>query len=330
MELTNLGRTGLRVSELCLGTMAFADDASGHRVLDGFTEAGGCFIDTADMYGQGESEEILGRWLRNRRRDDLVIATKVWGRMGDAANDRGLGRKHILAAVEASLRRLGTDYIDLYQTHIWDSTTPLEETLATLDTLVTSGKVRHIGASNVTASQLQRALDLAEHRGWEPYVCLQPRYNLLCRETEWELLPLCAERGVGVIPWGPLAGGWLTGKYRRGMESVPAGSREAYWQEQSGEEGWRAKATEETWRVMDAVLEVAGETGRTPSQVALRWVQEQPGVTAPIIGPRTHEQLVDNLGAVGWELTPEQSARLAAASEKPLPYPYEMLSRLSG
>ncbi|MFI6284984.1 aldo/keto reductase [Streptomyces sp. NPDC051018] len=330
METTNLGRTGLKVSELCLGTMAFADDESGHRVLDGFTEAGGSFIDTADMYGQGESEEILGRWLKNRRRDDLVIATKVWGRMGDAPNDGGLGRKHILAAVEASLRRLGTDYIDLYQTHIWDSGTPLEETLATLDTLVTSGKVRHIGASNVTASQLQRALDLAEYRGWEPYVCLQPRYNLLCRETEWELLPLCEERGVGVIPWGPLAGGWLTGKYHRGMESVPAGSREAYWQERSGEEGWRAKATEETWRVMDAVLEVAGETGRTPSQVALRWVREKPGVTAPIIGPRTHEQLMDNLGVLGWELTADQSARLAEASEKPLPYPYEMLSRLSG
>ncbi|MFI1396996.1 aldo/keto reductase [Streptomyces sp. NPDC020681] len=329
MKQLNLGRTGLRVSELCLGTMSFADDATGHRILDGFTEAGGTFIDTADMYGRGSSEEILGRWLKGRRRDDLVIATKVWGRMGDAPNDGGLSRKHIVAAVEASLRRLGTDYIDLYQTHIWDSTTPVEETLATLDSLVKAGKVRYVGTSNVTPSQLQRCLDLARHRGWEPYVCLQPLYNLLKRELEWELAPQCAQEGVAVIPWSPLAGGWLTGKYTRGMDSVPAGSREAYFQEQSGKEGWREKDTEETWRVLDALHEVAEETGRTPSQVALRWVAERPAVTAPIIGARTPEQLADNLGALGWRLTADQTERLDAASARPLPYPYEMLSRLS-
>ncbi|WP_240138279.1 aldo/keto reductase [Streptomyces sp. MUM 178J] len=329
MKQINLGRTGVRVSELCLGTMAFADDAGGHRVLDAFTEAGGTFIDTADMYAGGASEEILGRWLKGRRRDGLVIATKVWGRMGDAPNDGGLSRKHVLAAVEASLRRLGTDYIDLYQTHIWDPTTPVEETLATLDTLVASGKVRYIGASNVTPSQLQRSLDLQRARGWEPYVCLQPLYNLLRRELEWELLPQCAEQGVAVIPWSPLAGGWLTGKYRRGMTSVPAGSREARFQEQSGREGWRERDAEETWQVLDALYEVAEETGRTPSQIALRWLMERPGVTAPIIGARTAEQLTENLGAVGWELSAEHRAGLDAASERPLPYPYEMLARLS-
>ncbi|MDH2391066.1 aldo/keto reductase [Streptomyces sp. HNM0663] len=329
MKQINLGRTGVRVSELCLGTMAFADDAGGHRVLDAFTEAGGTFIDTADMYAGGASEEILGRWLKGRRRDGLVIATKVWGRMGDAPNDGGLSRKHVLAAVEASLRRLGTDYIDLYQTHIWDPTTPVEETLATLDTLVASGKVRYVGASNVTPSQLQRSLDLQRARGWEPYVCLQPLYNLLRRELEWELLPQCEEQGVAVIPWSPLAGGWLTGKYRRGMTSVPAGSREARFQEQSGREGWRERDAEETWQVLDALYEVAGETGRTPSQIALRWLMERPGVTAPIIGARTAEQLTENLGAVGWELSAEHRARLDAASERPLPYPYEMLARLS-
>ncbi|MFH8620006.1 aldo/keto reductase [Streptomyces sp. NPDC017979] len=328
MEQKNLGRTGLRVSELALGTMSFSGDEDGHRVLDAFADAGGTFIDTADMYARGESEEILGRWLAKRRREDFVIATKVWGRMGDAPNDQGLGRKHLVAAVEASLRRLGTDYVDLYQTHIWDAWTPLEETLATLDSLVTAGKVRYLGTSNVTPAQLQRSLDLARHSGWQPYVCLQPRYNLLCRETEWELLPLCAEQGVGVIPWGPLAGGWLTGKYRRGMESVPEGSREAHWQRQSGKEGWRTKATEETWRVLDALDEVGEQTGRTPSQVALRWLAEQPGVTAPILGPRTAEQLADHLGAVGWTLTPSQRTRLDAASARPLPYPYEMQSRL--
>ncbi|MFD9219383.1 aldo/keto reductase [Streptomyces sp. NPDC060064] len=329
MKQLNLGRTGLRVSELCLGTMSFADDASGHRILDTFTEAGGTFIDTADLYDHGGSEEILGRWLKGRRRDDLVVATKVWGRMGEAPNDGGLSRKHIVAAVEASLRRLGTDYIDLYQTHIWDATTPLEETLATLDTLVKAGKVRYVGTSNVTPSQLQRSLDLAHHRGWEPYVSLQPLYNLLSRELEWELAPLCLEQGVAVIPWSPLAGGWLTGKYRRGMDSVPAASREARFQERSGKEGWRERDTEETWRVVDAVREVAEETGRTASQVALRWLLERPAVTAPIIGPRTAEQLADNLGVLGWELTAEQSTKLDTASARPLPYPYEMLARLS-
>ncbi|MFE0422521.1 aldo/keto reductase [Streptomyces sp. NPDC058953] len=330
MKQKNLGRSGLRVGELCLGTMSFAGDEDGHRILDAFAEAGGTFVDTADMYARGASEEILGRWLAKRRREDVVVATKVWGPMGDAANDRGLGRKHVVAAVEASLRRLRTDYIDLYQTHIWDATTPLDETLATLDSLVTAGKVRYVGTSNVTASQLQRALDTSRHRGWEPYVCLQPRYSLLSRETEWELLPLCAEQGVGVIPWGPLAGGWLTGKYRRGMESVPTGSREAYRQQRSGKEGWRERATEETWRVVDALDEVGAEAGRTPSQVALRWLMERPGVTAPIIGPRTPEQLADHLGAVGWELTDGQRKRLDEASARPLPYPYDMLANLDG
>ncbi|MFF3686417.1 aldo/keto reductase [Streptomyces sp. NPDC002187] len=329
MEQRNLGRTGLRVSELCLGTMSFGDDAGGHAVLDAFTEAGGTFIDTADMYARGGSEEILGRWLAGRRRDDLVIATKVWGRMGDAPNDAGLSRKHIVSAVEASLRRLGTDYIDLYQTHIWDPTTPVEETLATLDTLVRAGKVRYIGASNVTASQLQRSLDVSRHRGWEPYAALQPLYNLLRRELEWELAPLSADEGLGVIPWSPLAGGWLTGKYRRGMVSAPAGSREARVQERSGEEGWRKNDTEETWRVLDALHEVAEEAGRTPSQVALRWVRERPAVTAPIIGPRTVEQLADNLGATGWELTADQTAKLDAASARTPPYPYDFQARIA-
>ncbi|MFE7134538.1 aldo/keto reductase [Streptomyces sp. NPDC057638] len=329
MRQRNLGRTGLRVSELCLGTMSFSDDRVAHRALDLFADAGGTFVDTADMYGKGESEAILGRWLTRRRREDFVIATKVWGRMGTAPNDGGLSRKHIVAAVEASLRRLRTDYVDLYQTHIWDPTTPIEETLTTLDTLVRSGKVRYVGTSNVTASQLQRSLDLSRQHGWEPYVCLQPLYNLLRRETEWELLPLCAREGVGVIPWSPLAGGWLTGKYTRGMEAPPPGSREEHFQRGSQREGWRTQDTEETWRVLDAVRSVAEETGRTLSQVALRWLLERPDVTAPIIGPRTEEQARDNLGALGWELTGEQTGRLSEASERPLPYPYGIQRLLS-
>ncbi|MFE3824478.1 aldo/keto reductase [Streptomyces sp. NPDC059092] len=332
MEQRFLGGTGLRVSELCLGTMTFggsADEAVSHRMLDAFTEAGGTFIDTADIYGAGASEEVLGRWLKNRgNRDELVIATKVFGSMGEGGgNGSGLSRKHILTAVEGSLRRLGTDYIDLYQTHMWDVETPIEETLSTLDTLVRDGKVRYLGASSVTPSQLQKALDVARFHRWEPFVCLQPLYNLLARELEWELLPLSEAEGVGVIPWSPLQGGWLSGKYRRGMTAAPAGSREAAVQEQQGRESWRDRDTEETWGVVDAVLAVADETGRTPAQVALRWLLQRPGVTAPIIGARTLEQLTDNLGACGWELTPEQEARLTAASRRPLPHPYDVLAR---
>ncbi|KUF19726.1 aldo/keto reductase [Streptomyces silvensis] len=327
-----LGGTGLRVSELCLGTMTFgssAGEGDSHRMLDMFTEVGGTFVDTADIYGQGASEEVVGRWLKARgNRDELVVATKVFGSMGEGGgNASGLSRKHILNAVEGSLRRLGTDYIDLYQIHMWDVETPVEETLSTLDTLVRDGKVRYLGASSVLPSQLQKALDVARYHRWEPFVCLQPLYNLLSRELEWELLPLSRAEGVGVIPWSPLQGGWLSGKYRRGMTSAPAGSREAALQEQQGREGWRDRDTEDTWQVVDAVLEVAEETGRTPAQVALRWLLQRPGVTAPIVGARTPEQLADNLGAAGWELTPEQEARLTAASERPLPHPYDVLAR---
>lgn len=299
------------------------DEAGAHRILDTFTEAGGTFLDTADAYGRGVSEEVLGGWLKGRDRDALVIATKVALPMGEGANEEGLSRKHIIAAVEASLRRLGTDYIDLYQTHVWDFRTPIEETLGTLDTLVTAGKVRYLGASNVSPGQLQRALDVADRRGWAPYVCLQPIYNLLAREVEWGLLPQSEAAGVGVIPYSPLQGGWLTGKYRRGMTSVPPGSRESH----GDGESWRGRDNEETWRVVETVQEIATESERTPSQVALRWLLDRPGVTAPIIGARTLEQLKDNLGAVGWELTAAQTTRLDEASARPLPYPYNVLSR---
>ncbi|GHJ41019.1 aldo/keto reductase [Streptomyces sp. TS71-3] len=330
MEQRFLGSTGLRVSELCLGAMTFgrdADEAASHRMLDAFVAAGGTFVDTADVYGHGVSEEILGRWLKGRRRDDLVIATKVFGSMGEAPNASGLSRGHILSAVEASLRRLGTDHIDLYQTHVWDATTPIEETLSTLDTLVTSGKVRYLGASNLSPTQLQKSLFVAREHAWEPYVCVQPLYNLLARTIEWELLPLCAAEGVGVIPWSPLGGGWLSGKYRRGMSSPPAGSRVAERGRARGRGSWHDRDNEETWRVVDAVLAVAEESGRSPAQVALRWLLRQPGVTAPIIGARSVEQLTDNLGAVGWELTDTQARRLTEAGRTAPPYPYDVLHR---
>ena len=214
-----LGRTGLRVSVLCLGTMTFgreANEEQSRAILDAYTGAGGNFIDTADVYAGTESESIIGRWLKEQKRDDLVIATKVRFPSGEGPNDVGVSRKHILSSIDASLKRLQTDYVDLYQVHAWDAVTPLEETLSTLDGLVKAGKVRYVGVSNFTGWQLQKALDMSQAHGWEPFVSLQPLYNLLDRYTEWELVPVCENEGLGIIPWSPLRGGWLTGKYRRG------------------------------------------------------------------------------------------------------------------
>jgi aryl-alcohol dehydrogenase-like predicted oxidoreductase len=260
MEYRYLGKTGLKVSELCLGAMTFGREATeevSHQSVDRFAEAGGDFIDTADVYSRGVSEEILGRWLKDRPRDDFVIATKVRFPMGEGPNDVGLSRKHILAGVEASLRRLDTDYIDLYQVHCWDEATPLEETLSTLDSLVQSGVVRYLGASNYSGWQLQKAIDVSRHMGWEPFVCLQPLYNLLDRHIELELLPVCQNEGLGVIPWSPLRGGWLTGKYRRGMTAPPEGSRVQSATEQGWSEAWEVYDNERTWSVLDELFAVA-------------------------------------------------------------------------
>ncbi|MFD2081163.1 Predicted oxidoreductase [Actinopolymorpha cephalotaxi] len=328
MEHRYLGRTGLRVSELCLGTMSFgqsSDEATSHKMLDRFVEAGGTFVDTADVYGTGTSEEVVGRWLATKNRDDIVLATKVYGQMGPGQNDTGAGRKHIMAAVDASLRRLGTDHIDLYQVHVFDDGTPMEETLGTLDRLVQSGKVRFVGASNYTGWQLQKSIDLARHNGWEPFACLQPLYNLLDRSAELELVPVCEREGVGLIAWSPLRGGWLSGKYRRGASGAETGSRVDQACGNDNGESWDRYATERTWTVLDALHDIAGTTGHSVAQVALRWVAQRPGVTSPIIGARTMEQFEDNLGAAGWSLTSEQMARLDEASEFDRPYPYGLL-----
>jgi aryl-alcohol dehydrogenase-like predicted oxidoreductase len=325
-----MGKTGLKVSELCLGAMTFGRETTeeiSSQIMDRFLEAGGNFIDTADVYTRGASETIVGCWLKDRPRDDLIIATKVRFPMGAGPNDVGLSRKHIMVGVEASLRRLGTDYIDLYQVHCWDQSTPLEETLSTLNSLVQSGKVRYVGASNYSGWQLQKAIDLSRRMGWEPFTCLQPQYNLLCRSTEWELLPVCAEEGLGVIPWSPLRGGWLSGKYRRGMTAPPQGTRVEIAEEQGWSESWSNYNTEQTWRVVDALVAVAEEAGKTPAQVAINWLLQRPGVTAPIIGARTIAQLESNLGASGWSLSDEQIDRLNQASEAPLLYPYEHIER---
>ncbi len=329
MEYRFLGATGLRVSELCLGAMTFGRESSeedSHRMLDRFVDAGGNFIDTANVYSTGRSEEILGRWLAGRKRDDLVIATKVRFPMGTGPNEVGLSRKHILASVEASLRRLRTDYIDLYQVHCWDAITPLNETLSTLNALVQSGKVRYLGASNFSGWQLQKAIDLSRQMGWEPFVCLQPQYNLLTRTLEWEVLPVCQNEGLGVIPWSPLRGGWLSGRFRRGMEGPPSDSRIAVAEERGWGERWSAYNNEHTWSVLDVLFAVSEEAGRMPAQVAINWLLRRPAVTAPIIGARTMQQLEANLGATGWELTPDQVELLNQASDPGLPYPYDHIA----
>jgi aryl-alcohol dehydrogenase-like predicted oxidoreductase len=330
MHYRYLGRTGLKVSELCLGAMTFGRETSEEvsvEMLNCFLEAGGNFIDTADVYSQGISEEILGRWLEGQHRDDLVIATKVRFAMGAGPNDLGLSRKHILAAVDASLRRLNTTYIDLYQVHMWDPGTPLEETLDTLHQLVRSGKVRYLGASNYAGYQLQKAIDLSRQYGGEPFSCLQPLYNLLDRSFEWELLPVCEAEGVGVIPWSPLRGGWLSGKYHRGMSAPPTDTRIEEAEKQGWSESWAVYANERTWQVVDTLLAIAAEVEKAPAQVALNWLLRRPTVTAPILGARTMAHLEDNLGATGWSLTPEQVTRLDQASALPLPYPYESLAQ---
>lgn len=330
MNYRYLGRSGLKVSDLCLGAMTFGRESTeeiSFQMLDRFVEVGGNFIDTANVYSQGISEEILGRWLHNKRRDDFVIATKVRFPMGSSPNDVGLSRKHILASVEDSLRRINTSYIDLYQVHAWDPGTPLEETLDALNRLVQDGKVRYLGASNYAGYQLQKAVDLSRHYGWEAFVCLQPLYNLLDRSFEWELEPVCEAEGVGVIPWSPLRGGWLSGKYQRGMDKPLQDTRIEEAGKRGWSESWNAYANERTWCVIDTISEIAAELQKTPAQVALNWLLQKPAITAPIIGARTMTHLEDNLGATGWSLTDEQVNRLDKAGELSLPYPYELLAQ---
>jgi aryl-alcohol dehydrogenase-like predicted oxidoreductase len=331
MEYRFLGNTGLRVSELCLGTMTFgreADEKTSFAIMDRFTEAGGTFIDSANVYSRGGSEEVVGRWLKNKTRYDFVIATKVRFPMGEGPNDAGLSKKHILKSVEDSLRRLQTDYIDLYQVHCWDPATPLEETLTTLDGLVKSGKVRYLGSSNFTGWQLQRALDLADEMLLGRFVCHQPQYNLMVRTAELEVLPVCQEEGLGVIPWSPLRGGWLSGKFRRGMKKPPAGSRIEVAEEKQYEETWNRYNRESTWKIIDALADTAEDLGKSIAQIALNWVLNRPGITAPIIGARTLEQLEQNLGCAGWMMDKELMEKLNKVSEPELSYPYDFVNRM--
>jgi aryl-alcohol dehydrogenase-like predicted oxidoreductase len=315
MEYARLGSTGLKVSRICLGMMSFGDGASRRWTLDEreaepivrrAVEGGITFFDTADVYSDGVSEEITGRLLGRLfpNRDDYVLATKVFFPTGERPTDRGLSRKHILAGIDASLRRLGTDYVDLYQIHRWDYETPVEETMAALHDVVRAGKARYIGASSMYAWQFAKAQHVAERRGWTRFVSMQNHYNLLYREEEREMLPLCRDLGVGAIPWSPLARGRLAGNRGPGGEKHTVRANNDPFGD--------SLYTDDDFAVVDVVVEIAQEKSVKPAQVALAWLLSKPAVTAPIVGVTKLEQLEDALGAVGVALRDDEVKRLEA------------------
>jgi aryl-alcohol dehydrogenase-like predicted oxidoreductase len=312
VKYKNLGKTGLRISEMCLGTMIFGgkvDEATSLRIIERAIEVGINFIDTANNYEWGRSEEIVGKAIHGVR-DDLIVATKVEALTGPGPNDYGLSRKNIIHAVDSSLKRLRTDYIDLYQVHHMDPMTPLKETLATLNGLVRDGKVRYIGCSNYAAWYLEKALGISEAEGLEGFVTVQPRYNMVDREAEYELLPLCAEEGLGVVPYSPLAGGLLTGKYQRG-KNPPPGSR-------GGEspEWINLRLTQRNQAILQELDMITVETGLPMNQVSLAWLMANPLITAPIIGASSLEQLEANVEVVN-HVVPEEVLRRISEASKP-------------
>jgi aryl-alcohol dehydrogenase-like predicted oxidoreductase len=313
VQYINFGRSGLKVSRICLGAMSYGDPSStpwmlceeeGRPFIKRALELGVNFFDTADMYSLGASEEVLGRAIRDfGRRDDVVLATKVFYPMGDCPNDRGLSRKHILSSIDASLRRLGTDYVDLYQIHRWDYETPIEETLETLNDLVRNGKVRYLGASSMYAWQFTKALYLADIRHWTRFISMQNHYNLVYREEEREMLPLCRAEGIAVMPWSPLARGFLTGNRSRtgGGATVRA---------QTDEYAHAMYYADTDFVIADRVADVATRRGVSPAQIALAWLLRQPGVTAPIIGATKMAHLEEAVMAVELKLSDDECAEL--------------------
>jgi len=327
MHYRTLGNSGTVVSTYALGTMTFgaeADEATSHAILDSFVAAGGNFVDTADVYAAGASEEIIGSWLAAHPADSeqVVIATKARFAMGAGPNDLGTSRRHLGRALDASLRRLGLEQIDLYQMHAWDAVTPLEETLRFLDDAVRNGKIAHYGFSNFLGWQLTKAVHVARAHGFTPPVTLQPQYSLLVREIESEIVPACLDANIGLLPWSPLAGGWLTGKYRR--DTDPAGATRLGEDPQRGMEAWEPRNKQaRTWRILDVVTEIAKARGVNQAQVSLAWLEGQPAVTSVILGARNPDQLADNLGASSLELTPDELERLDEVSRPVVAdYPY--------
>lgn len=326
MEFRRLGNSGLKVPVLSFGTGTFGgsnefwkgfgstDVAEATRMVDRCLDAGVNLFDTADVYSRGQSEEILGKAIAGRR-DQVLLSTKATFRMGPGPNDTGSSRFHLVSALDASLKRLGTDHIDLYHLHGFDALTPVEEVMSTLNDFVRAGKVRYISCSNFSGWHLMKSLAVADRYGWARYVCHQAYYSLVGRELEWELMPLHVDQGVGTMVWSPLGWGRLTGKIRRG-QPMPEGRLQS-----AAADGGPQVDTEYLYTVVDALDAVAAEVGKTVPQVAINWLLRRPTVSSVVIGARTEQQLIDNLGAVGWELSPEQVKRLEAASARPRTYP---------
>jgi aryl-alcohol dehydrogenase-like predicted oxidoreductase len=327
MDYRRMGNSGTSVTMLCLGTMTFgaeSDEATSFALMDMYAGAGGNFMDTADVYSAGVSEEIIGRWLAVRPTEakQMVIATKGRFPMGRGPNDLGLSRRHLGQALDASLKRLGVGQIDLYQMHAWDALTPLEETLRFLDDATRSGKIAHYGFSNFLGWHVTKAVHLARAAGFALPVTLQPQYNLLVRDIEHEIVPACLDAGIGLLPWSPLAGGWLAGKYQRDV--LPTGATRLGENPERGMEAFRPRNAEErTWEIMGKVREIAAARGVSPAEVALAWLAGRPAVTSVILGARTTEQLALNLKAAAMVLSPEEAAALTEVSAPILgDYPY--------
>ena len=335
MEHRRLGASGLHVPVLSFGAGTFGgrgplfgawgttDVEEARRLLDISLDAGVTLFDTADVYSDGASESVLGAAIRSRR-DRLLLSTKMALPVGDGPNDAGTSRSRIIAATEAALRRLGTDHLDLLQLHAYDAGTPVEEVVATLDDLVRAGKVRYLGVSNFAGWQIMKSLAAAERHGRARYVAHQVYYSLVGRDYEWDLMPLAHDQGLGALVWSPLGWGRLTGRVRRG-QPLPAGSR----LQETAAFGPPID-DEQLFSVVDVLDELAEETGRTVPQLAINWLLQRPTVTSVLLGARTEAQLLDNLGAVGWQLTAEQVARLDRASERPAPYPHFPYERQEG
>ena len=341
MDYRTLGNSGCAVSNLCLGTMTFGsetDEEGSYAQLDRFVQAGGTLVDTADVYSSGVSEEIIGRWYRARPAEiteQVVLATKGRFAMGKEPNALGLSTRHLTRALDASLARLQLDRIDLYQVHAYDPWTPLEETLRTLAGFIAAGKISYYGLSNYTGWQLTKVVHLARALNVPPPVTLQPQYSLIVREIEWEIVPAVLDAGMGMLPWGPLGGGWLSGKYTR--DQRPTGHTRLGENPDRGMEAYDRRGTERTWAIVDAVQKVAEDRGVSMAEVALAWVTDRPGVTSTILGARTTEQLDTNLKAADLHLDPEEIAALDEASDPgAADYPYGELGldqrdrRLSG
>ena len=334
MKYRRLGNSGLLVSELALGTMVFGEnsargtsEADALRMVDMFLDAGGNHFDVTDVYAGGRAEEIVGKAL-GARRNRAIVATKVRWPMGQDPNQVGLSRHHIVEAVEESLRRLNAQHIDVLYMHGWDAWTPLEESLRAFDDLVRSGKARYIGVSNFAAWQSMKALGLSSSNGWAQFVAAQYQYSLVLRDVETEILPLCESEGVGMVPWGPLGGGFLSGKYRAGQRPGVSQGRIGGTPDE-WEESWARRATDANWETLAAVEALAAARGATPSQISLAWLLTRPAVSSVVVGARTPDQLTDNLGSVSVTLHVDEANTLTAASACPQPYPARAVNNQS-